>query len=315
MPRAYDLVSIGTAVLDMRFTLRETHVQQGMLLLPLGAKLETEDVRITLGGGAVTTALVAKAYGLKSGVHATLGTDWIGKRVRSMMREKRLTHTGARVEGESAFSIILPARHDRVIITHKGVGMNPLVKDPPKARAYYYTSPHPRALTAYAEHMREAKKQGIEVFFNPSYYLIQHHQDEIMRLLTHVDVLILNREEAFLLTGMHDMRQAAEVLGRRASSVVITNGPKQGIAWSLLGCWWFTPFTPRRIVDTTGAGDILGGTLATRLLQGRPLPEAVREAVAHATLSIQEMGAAESIRKPTTLRRHAKRVQLRACNE
>lgn len=50
-----------------------------------------------------------------------------------------------------------------------------------------------------------------------------------------------------------------------------------------------------RAVDTTGAGDTANGVLAAGLLEGRPLEEAARRAVAAASGSVTEAGAREGM--------------------
>jgi ribokinase len=50
-----------------------------------------------------------------------------------------------------------------------------------------------------------------------------------------------------------------------------------------------------RAVDTTGAGDTANGVLAAGLLEGRPLEEAVRRAVAAASTSATQAGAREGM--------------------
>jgi ribokinase len=48
---------------------------------------------------------------------------------------------------------------------------------------------------------------------------------------------------------------------------------------------------PVEAVDTTGAGDAFNGALAAELAAGRPLRDAVRFAVAAASLSVRAPGA------------------------
>jgi ribokinase len=52
-------------------------------------------------------------------------------------------------------------------------------------------------------------------------------------------------------------------------------------------------------VDSTGAGDAFVGALAAAIAEGRPLPEAVRRAVAAAALATTHNGAREGM--PTAL--------------
>ena len=49
------------------------------------------------------------------------------------------------------------------------------------------------------------------------------------------------------------------------------------------------------VVDTTAAGDTFNGILATCLAEGAPITEAMRLAVAGASLSVQRPGATDSV--------------------
>ncbi len=51
---------------------------------------------------------------------------------------------------------------------------------------------------------------------------------------------------------------------------------------------------PRRVVDTTGAGDATVGVLAAGVAAGHALPDALRAAVVAGTLSVERPGAAAS---------------------
>jgi ribokinase len=86
---------------------------------------------------------------------------------------------------------------------------------------------------------------------------------------------------------------AAAAVGTVARSVVVTLGPAGAVAASSEGAW-VVPASRVDAVDTTGAGDAATGTLAAMLAEGRPLPEALRIAVAAGTLAVQGRGTVDS---------------------
>ncbi|MEJ2638338.1 MAG: PfkB family carbohydrate kinase, partial [Desulfosarcinaceae bacterium] len=62
------------------------------------------------------------------------------------------------------------------------------------------------------------------------------------------------------------------------------------------------------VADTIGAGDVVHGALALALAKAEPLPEAVKLAVAAASLSCRGYGGREGLADMETTRRLADRL-------
>lgn len=109
-----------------------------------------------------------------------------------------------------------------------------------------------------------------------------------------------NETEAKLLTGIsvideQSAQLAADVLLQRGvKNVVITMG-ENGALLRNADETYHQKAEPVTVVDTTAAGDTFNGVLAAMVGEGLSLPEAVRLAVAAATLSVQTAGAIASI--------------------
>jgi 2-dehydro-3-deoxygluconokinase len=81
---------------------------------------------------------------------------------------------------------------------------------------------------------------------------------------------------------------AVRALGARA--VALTCGARGVVLDDGTALREFPARRPPSIVDQTGAGDVLTGTVAARLALGDPLPDAVRAGTAAASLSLQGVG-------------------------
>jgi len=85
------------------------------------------------------------------------------------------------------------------------------------------------------------------------------------KLITRIHGLVINDQEAELLTGESDVRRAAEIIGSRGPTlVVIKQGANGALVWTANDVFHIPAYTLENVVDPTGAGDTFaGGFFAT----------------------------------------------------
>jgi ribokinase len=111
-----------------------------------------------------------------------------------------------------------------------------------------------------------------------------------------IDVITPNRIETEMLTGMKitDVASLAASAGRildfGVPVVIITLG-RQGAFLATKNGMKLLPAYGVDAIDSTGAGDVFSGTLATFLAEGMSIEDAVMMAIASASLSVTRMGA------------------------
>ena len=127
-----------------------------------------------------------------------------------------------------------------------------------------------------------ARELGGTVALNPA-----PAAEEARALLDVVDVITPNEHELSVLGHDAESIRAAHP-GLR---VVLTLGERGAEIDGFIA----VPAPRVRAVDTTGAGDTANGVLAAGLLEGRPLEEAARRAVAAASASVTQAGAREGM--------------------
>jgi ribokinase len=117
--------------------------------------------------------------------------------------------------------------------------------------------------------------------------------------LRQVDVLVLNEHEADALSASlqltHDKPtdQVSALAGDLDNTVIITLGAK-GAVGARADELWRVEALPVVAVDTTGAGDCFVGVLASALLRGATMPEAMRRAAVAGGLACTVVGAMPS---------------------
>lgn len=112
-------------------------------------------------------------------------------------------------------------------------------------------------------------------------------------VLALADPVVVNEEEATELAGAADAATVRAATGAR--SVVVTLGAAGAEVADADGVRRI-PSPAVDAVDTTGAGDVLAGTLAAALADGSSLDDALTAAVAAAAESVQHAGARVSRR-------------------
>jgi ribokinase len=127
-----------------------------------------------------------------------------------------------------------------------------------------------------------ARERGFPFVLNPA------PANAISReLVALCDVLTPNRTE----TGGLGFASPEDLLASGAGAVVVTLGA-DGVEVHRPGSAVVAvPAFPVEVVDTTGAGDAFGGSLAWALASGESLDEAVQLACAAAALSTRALGA------------------------
>ena len=119
------------------------------------------------------------------------------------------------------------------------------------------------------------------------------------RLFSLVEFVTPNPVEAQQLTGIavqsiEDALRAGRALISRGTKVALMKMPQGGCVTVTADSAFAIRTTPVKVIDTTGAGDVFAGALATALLERQSLLNAVRIAVAAAHVSVTRYGAQAS---------------------
>jgi len=238
--------------------------------------------REVLGGSAVYFSAAASAFA-SVGVVGVVGSDYPLERL-SPMRERRVDFEGLEVrEGASvrwagADDCELNSRETR--LTELGVfgEFQPTIPASFRgARWVFLGNIDPRLQLDVLEQVEEPKL----VLCDTMNYWIEGSRDELLELLRHVDILLVNDAEARELSGDFNLaRAAAWIRARGPDHVVIKKGEHGAILFGPDGVFFAPGYPLEEIFDPTGAGDAFAGGLLGHLARAERIDsEELRRAV------------------------------------
>jgi sugar/nucleoside kinase (ribokinase family) len=143
--------------------------------------------------------------------------------------------------------------------------------------------------TMAPEFLKKARKAGLTTSMDTGWDSRGEWGKVVLPCLEHVDVLFLNEEEAKLITGARNWREAVKMLP--AGHVVLKRGAKGAVVDGTL-----VPAYPVEAVDSTGAGDVFAGAFLAAWTRGYSMTDAVDFANAAAALSVTSLGSVAGVR-------------------
>ena len=307
MRSEYDVIALGELLID--FACKETDA-------------DGYPVMAAHPGGAPANFLAALTrFGAKTSMIGKVGADTFGKLLLGTL-EKAGIGTEGMIEAPDVFTTLAFVTFDPDGDRHFAFARKPgadtcLRKDEistellDRTRILHFgtlslTDEPARSATQFA--VAYAKEHGKLITFDPNlrkplWNDLAQAKEQMLWGLRQADLVKISDEEVQFLWGCSPEQGAERVLALGAKLVMVTLGPKgcflkNAQAEYRCGC-------PQvRTVDTTGAGDIFGGSAVSRFLELGKTPEQLtqedlaymaRYASAAASLSTEKSGAIPSI--------------------
>jgi ribokinase len=262
-----DLAVATPAFLDLTFV--------GLEALPgPGEERFAGDLLRTPGGGAIT-AVGAVRLGLTAAVAAPLGEDPAGDFVRTMLTEEGVAVGPAR-GARTATTVVLPVGAERSMVT-----VDPGIR----ARREDVAALAPRAVGVNLE-LLDLVPPGARAYVTCGDDDARAFALRPPRALAGARLLTVNRRESLVLTGASQPEDAVEELARLAEIAVVTLGHEGAIAVADGRRLAVPGEDTGRVVDSTGAGDLLAAAFAWGDLQGADPEVVLRWANLYAALSV-----------------------------
>lgn len=299
----YDVVALGELLIDFTTIRADSDGYPTMAAHP---------------GGAPANFLAAIAkFGGKAAMLGKVGTDTFGKLLTSTLREVGIETNGI-VASDEFFTtlafVTLDANGDREFAFARKPGADTQLRFDElelslldETRVFHFgtlsLTGEPSRTTTYRA-VEYAREHGKLITFDPNlrkplWRELDEAKQQMLWGLAHADVVKISDEEVEFLFGLGVQEGAQYILEHFPVKLVfVTCGPD--------GCWFqnknasghVDSLRNIKVVDTTGAGDIFGGSAVWKLLQTGKAPEALDEAALREIVSFACTAAGLSTTKP-----------------
>lgn len=293
-----DIVTIGSATMDVFVecddanivSVRKKDHSTDFMSYPYGSKLEITDFDTQVGGGGVNTAVNFANLGFNTAVIFKVGDDIYSKGLFDFFKTKNVDLSSIIQDKNdtTGFSIILTSfEGDRTVLAHRGANAHikkseinfELIKN---AKLLYIAPLNGDSNKQLDDLVKFAKENNTIVCFNAGSTGIKKGFNYLKKILELADVVVMNKEEAQMATGIYLRQDTKEVKYSQETIhpdlkemfkklkvsdyqvIVITDGGHGAYAYNGRE-YFYCPCFDGPVVSTLGAGDAFASTFCAGL--------------------------------------------------
>ncbi len=349
----FNVLTIGGATRDIIFATDKGRIistpqnltEQKLLAFEYGAKIKSDQVYFSSGGGACNAAVSLSRFGIKTAALLRIGQDQNGTEIKNnLLQEKvetKFIQEDKKTGTSVSFIVVDKEKGDRVIFNWRGANTFLSLRTIGRSAAMvknlkwiYLTSLSGDWEKSLAKINSFVKKNKIRLAFNPGSTQIKAGRKKSLEILKSTEILLLNRDEAIELALSCPSEPSAQADGRQddkkqknknfndpASLIKIIRkwGPKIIIVThGLSGAWvgdkeniYYARATSKKRIDTTGAGDAFGsGFLGGFILSGENIKESLKYAIINSGNAVGHYGAQDGLLTLVKIKSQLKRIKI-----
>jgi len=217
-----------------------------------------------LGGAATYIGLSASHFGVESGIVSVVGGDFPQEYLQ-MLNDKNIDTSGVEIIKDGKTFFWSGKYHNDLnfrdtLITELNVlaDFNPIVPEDFKDCDFLMLGNlHPAVQMSVINQIPNRPKLVVLDTMN---FWMDNALDELMKVISKIDVITINDEEARQLSGEYSLVKAAKVIQKMGPKYVIIKKGEHGALLFNKGKVFFAPALPlEEVFDPTGAGDTFAG--------------------------------------------------------
>lgn len=283
----FDVLTVGTATRDIFLRSRLFKVVNDPAHLrklgfptgeaqcfALGAKIQVEAPVLTVGGGAANASVTFARQGFRTGAVVGIGKDANGSAALAELENEGVRtlpiYDPKEMTGYSV--ILLSPDGERTILHYRGASRKVKGTEAVFRRIrtkWLYISPGGIPFMAILKIVKRFRSLGAKIAINPSSEYLRLGARKLMPLLSSLDMILLDREEAAYLTGVlyEDEHGIFKKFDRLVKGLaVMTDGPRGVKVSDGRHIYHAGIFREKKIADRTGAGDAFGSGFVAGLI-------------------------------------------------
>lgn len=268
--------------------------------LPVGQKLDLDEVIFATGGNVTNAAVTFARQGLHAKYSWCLGTDMSSETILQSLDKEGVdaSHVFQGEQFSASYSTILMlAGGERTILNFKGTMPD---ADTPELDLsvidegdwIYISSLGDMKLLEKI--ISRAAQHEVKIMLNPAGVELKN-PDKLKALLEDVTVLAVNKEEAQMIVHGETCEELVRHLHHYCDTVVVSDGPNGVVASDGKTIIEAGMYEDVPVIDRTGAGDAFGSGFLSSYAQGKSLKDSIIFASANSTSVVQSIGAKQGI--------------------
>jgi ribokinase len=306
-----DIIGLGSIFVDYFFETEVAHLKkvglgieedclwedkfkENQKLFLRGLKLKTK----SLGGMTVNTIMVLSKMGLKCGTLGMIGNDTDGNFARNQIKGINIDEVIEGGNTAKCFCLITNKGQERTFVVYENKKeddvFNKINMDYINESKFIHLSPF------FTQNMKltfeKVKKlvdriEGPKITFTPSATYVGYGLDKLKPILKKIHVYFSNKWEMEVLSKSNDLFYESKKLLEYGPKIVICTLGSEGVLVT-------TPdkqfqqaaIKPKKIIDSTGAGDTFAGGFLYGLIKNKTIEESTYIGTKLASMSLSEYG-------------------------
>lgn len=265
----YDLISIGTASIDIYYKGKTLPFVNNHFYLSSGGKYFVDFFHQGIGGGATNVAIGAKKNGIRVALMAKIGNNSFKGVIIDRLKQMNISTSLCDFEDDyyNVSSIFLNGIGEKTVVNYRTPHQHYFEKESMTERMFntrsvYIANMADAPLSNRIKLLKEYRARNIQIFMNLGVNDCRRPQDQIDDLIKQIDVLIVNAYEFadLVKTPLNRLNFKKVYVPQywpilREKTIIITDGEKGSYGYHNNAIYFQKAIPPKSIIDTTGAGD------------------------------------------------------------
>lgn len=298
------IVSIGAALQDVYLIDHDdfgTNSRGYFNQLELGTKVDIDTIQFSTGGGATNAATTFARNNHESIFMGCISNDPAGDAIIGSLDTEGIdssyvTYTDRAHTGYSV--LLLAPSGERTILTCRGASAKFELLNPDDLDTinpdWLYVTTFRGNMDMLDLFFTKAKSLGAKIMFNPGNLELQHKR-KLLGLLSDVDVLLVNKQEAKKIVDGSTLLELINRIKNYVPNAIITDSHQGAIATDQEEIYRIGLYEDVKVKDSTGAGDAFGSGFLAAYANGKSFKESLVFASANSTSVVQKIGSKAGI--------------------